>query len=352
MYSNPPSFSTLTHALTEVVTSSSTSFSSPQRRDVHSPWACTAAMGHGAAAQPPLWSESFTSSLSTTSRPEALSALVPRSTLEPGTRLPAHDFRSHTVWGAFLSPTASPQTVEPGNPWSPAASTLSPYSAPSVPWPAIVAESREIPELAFCPPTYGPQPSPPRSVPVVRRSSLFALDPRMSSGLAKRRRQTTAGVVSANLDAMVKPEPPSEDAGLSLAASLLDSSVPSPSSPSSTTYGEGGGASWIPSCLEDLLPPPVPAEVPLRACNATPAMRRMMGVFRLDPFAMHDGVHAASRPGVQDTAGTRLRDVSVCWNGEHAGPLRGESVLVEFQVRLVSFLALDRLLRSTTVRSR
>ncbi|EIN08595.1 hypothetical protein PUNSTDRAFT_126554 [Punctularia strigosozonata HHB-11173 SS5] len=40
------------------------------------------------------------------------------------------------------------------------------------------------------------------------------------------------------------------------------------------------------------------SDFPLRATQASPAMRKMMGGFRLDPFAMHDGIHSASRlPG-------------------------------------------------------
>jgi hypothetical protein len=98
---------------------------------------------------------------------------------------------------------------------------------------------------------------------------------------------------------------------------------------------------WYPSSLADLQPAAAPKCVPLRITGASADMRRQMGVFRLDPFAMHDGVHAAvKRPpspnedsgGLTAPSALRLRDQAICWNGEHAGPLKEPSVLVEFQV--------------------
>jgi hypothetical protein len=70
--------------------------------------------------------------------------------------------------------------------------------------------------------------------------------------------------------------------------------------------------------LEHSLAPPT--EVPLRATQASKEMRKMMGVFRLNPFTMHNaggrGAHAPS------------------WNGEDAGPLSEEPQLYEFQLIL------------------
>jgi hypothetical protein len=63
-----------------------------------------------------------------------------------------------------------------------------------------------------------------------------------------------------------------------------------------------------------------PTEVPLRATQASEEMRKMMGVFRLNPFAMHN----AGGRGI--TAPT--------WDGEEAGPLTEEPQLHEFQVEL------------------
>ena len=66
-------------------------------------------------------------------------------------------------------------------------------------------------------------------------------------------------------------------------------------------------------------------------------MRAMMGVFRLDPFAVHDGLHSALRAGSGFShfmqvmpSGTQL-----CWDGVPAGPLRARGTLLEFQVRML-----------------
>lgn len=61
-------------------------------------------------------------------------------------------------------------------------------------------------------------------------------------------------------------------------------------------------------------------EVPLRATQASKEMRRMMGVFRLDPFTMHNAV--------------RDPTANLNWNGEPIGPLREEPVMLEFQLQI------------------
>jgi hypothetical protein len=63
-----------------------------------------------------------------------------------------------------------------------------------------------------------------------------------------------------------------------------------------------------------------PTEVPLRATQASKEMRKMMGVFRLNPFAMHSG------------AGRGV--VSSSWYGGEARPLDEEPVTFEFQLEL------------------
>lgn len=63
-----------------------------------------------------------------------------------------------------------------------------------------------------------------------------------------------------------------------------------------------------------------PTEVPLRATQASEEMRKMMGVFRLNPFTMHNA----------DGRGTN----ALSWSGEEAGPLTEEPQLHEFQVKL------------------
>lgn len=61
-----------------------------------------------------------------------------------------------------------------------------------------------------------------------------------------------------------------------------------------------------------------PTEVPLRATQASKEMRKMMGVFRLNPFTMHhDGGRGISSP---------------TWNGEEVGPLDEEPRLFEYQL--------------------
>ena len=61
-----------------------------------------------------------------------------------------------------------------------------------------------------------------------------------------------------------------------------------------------------------------PTEVPLRATQAPPEMRSMMGVFRLNPFAMHSG----EGRGI----------VAPTWCGEEAHPLDQEPIIFEFQI--------------------
>ncbi|KAJ7359623.1 hypothetical protein DFH08DRAFT_1038563, partial [Mycena albidolilacea] len=64
-----------------------------------------------------------------------------------------------------------------------------------------------------------------------------------------------------------------------------------------------------------------PTEVPLRATQASARMRRMMGVFRLNPFAMH------ARGG---------RGVLASWAGGEARPLDEAPQIFEFQLELAA----------------
>ncbi|KAF7351370.1 hypothetical protein MSAN_01568500 [Mycena sanguinolenta] len=73
------------------------------------------------------------------------------------------------------------------------------------------------------------------------------------------------------------------------------------------------------SALPQVLAPPT--EVPLRATQASADMRRMMGVFRLNPFAIH------ARGG---------RGVLAPWAGGEARPLDEEPRIFEFQLDLLS----------------
>lgn len=70
-----------------------------------------------------------------------------------------------------------------------------------------------------------------------------------------------------------------------------------------------------PPPFEHLVPP---TEVPLRATQASKEMRKLMGVFRLNPFSMH---HGGGR-GVS----------APLWNGEDAGPLEEPPSFIEYQL--------------------
>jgi hypothetical protein len=92
-----------------------------------------------------------------------------------------------------------------------------------------------------------------------------------------------------------------------------------------------------------------PAEVPLRATQASKEMRRMMGVFRLNPFAMH----SLSRGRDTDDSPDGSPTASVSWSGE-AGPLDQEPVMFEFQLHISGLDTEDDrpLLRSQDLSSR
>jgi hypothetical protein len=131
----------------------------------------------------------------------------------------------------------------------------------------------------------------------------------------------------------IKPDP---DGPESFAAEFDEPpSPPVSTSPAASCGTPPSPPSFVPTHASQLEAPPVQSEVPLRATGASPAMRRMMGVFRIDPFALHDGVHTAKRPGmVAALAEDENEDArELCWNGEEVGPLKDDSVVVEFQVR-------------------
>ena len=69
-----------------------------------------------------------------------------------------------------------------------------------------------------------------------------------------------------------------------------------------------------------------PTEVPLRATQASKEMRKMMGVFRLNPFAMHSGEGRGVMPAL--------------WCG--GGPLEEEPLVFEFQLDIVEDDSGDR----------
>ena len=87
-----------------------------------------------------------------------------------------------------------------------------------------------------------------------------------------------------------------------------------------------------------------PTEVPLRATQASKEMRRMMGVFRLNPFAMHslslggceDGEAIAKGKGGNGDVGHGLPiPGAASWCGGEARPLDEEPLIFEFQLDVV-----------------
>ncbi|RDX40767.1 hypothetical protein K466DRAFT_337755 [Polyporus arcularius HHB13444] len=106
-----------------------------------------------------------------------------------------------------------------------------------------------------------------------------------------------------------------------------DPSTPPPPSPSSThetppIKEEDAEGAFI---IEVSVPADQPTssampEVPLRATHAPPKMRKMMYSFRLENFAIHDGIRsAATQPGP---------------GGIEVGPLKQKPVMLEWQVEL------------------
>ncbi|KAH9946866.1 hypothetical protein B0H21DRAFT_822365 [Amylocystis lapponica] len=82
---------------------------------------------------------------------------------------------------------------------------------------------------------------------------------------------------------------------------------------------EGSFIFELPAAAVDPHCEPMP-EVPLRATQASKEMRRMMSAFRLDPFAMHNGIRSAA--------------VAAPPVGIEIGPLREEPVLIEWQLEI------------------
>jgi hypothetical protein len=113
-------------------------------------------------------------------------------------------------------------------------------------------------------------------------------------------------------------------------------SVPPPSSAASTTTVKmEPDDSENDRFIVDFATPPTPtaqgqrgcavapaAEVPLRATQAPKEMRKMMSVFRLNPFAMHDG---SGKGGVVSSA---------AWYAEEIGPLQHTPLVLEFQLEV------------------
>ena len=111
-------------------------------------------------------------------------------------------------------------------------------------------------------------------------------------------RQTTSPPASVSLHPSVKVEPEDPDGCFIMELSSMSPSL----------------ALSVSGSLKQTLAPPT--EVPLRATQASKEMRKMMGVFRLNPFAMHSGEGRGVMPAL--------------WCG--GGPLEEEPLIFEFQL--------------------
>ncbi|KAF9528360.1 hypothetical protein CPB83DRAFT_894398 [Crepidotus variabilis] len=143
---------------------------------------------------------------------------------------------------------------------------------------------------------------------------------------------TTVGVqtVSFGSSSPVKVEPDDRDGRFIMELTSYSSKRPS----SSRSTPSSPGTSALNAASEINSQPP-PAEVPLRATQAPKEMRRMMGVFRLNPFAMHSlSVVNDDDPldGSQETS-------AASWCGGEARPLEEEPIILEFQLNIAGLSA-------------
>jgi len=116
----------------------------------------------------------------------------------------------------------------------------------------------------------------------------------------------------------IEPDDPDSRFIMDLAAYPSQSTTSSRSSPETYGFNEP---------LQLSVPP---TEVPLRATQASKEMRCMMGVFRLNPFSMHN----LSRGGDGEDSALGSPTGSAAWCGE-AGPLEEEPVMLEFQLDII-----------------
>ncbi|KAJ7461724.1 hypothetical protein B0H11DRAFT_2055734 [Mycena galericulata] len=169
------------------------------------------------------------------------------------------------------------------NPWNAVNLTCQPeYNARSAPTHYPDAPRRSPPELLDALNVYTP--------PFTRPASRATVSDTHSTPYADANATSSESSASSPAPYPVKEEQPDDDGFI----------IDLPSAP-------------LPQCLAP------PTEVPLRATQASARMRRMMGVFRLNPFAMH--AHGG-------------RGVLAPWAGGEARPLDEEPRIFEFQLEL------------------
>ncbi|KAL4067032.1 hypothetical protein V8B97DRAFT_2009681 [Scleroderma yunnanense] len=264
--------------------------------------------------------------------------LADRRTFQPSERpsyssLYTHSSRSSEANHSSSLPSWNSQWIVPG--WSsPPSSSSIPYSSATCSGyrhPASIdhhgdyhqPSQRSIipssqPSLAAClsspsPPYSRHHPNHPRSInssfnsPWVAGGGLYAVDNTDASN-SELTPKCTSSATSPS------PRPPSSTTSSALSKRELQKSDQEDPVGSDCFVMEFSGSASA-QASSSLAPP---TEVPLRATQASKAMRRMMGVFRLNPFSMHDS-------SIQSTT---------TWTGEEAGPLEEEPQMFEFQLHV------------------
>jgi hypothetical protein len=223
------------------------------------------------------------------------------------------------TWQDASWPYTSPADAAAPTPYEHAHSPRSAHTLSSPPtWSAFLStvadEDAPAPACGFLPPLLSPTPS------QLSTGALFMLDDPYASTSAS---PASAPAPSESSGAGSGPQPlhgTADRAGSNRHPLLPWPASPAPSllafSPAPSENGESDDDDAV-------FPPEVPCEVPLGMVGAPRRMLRMMGVYRLDPFA---------------DRGAR-RGSGLCWDGKPPGPLRGEPIVVEFQVYVLNICA-------------
>ncbi|KAJ3503322.1 hypothetical protein NLJ89_g8487 [Agrocybe chaxingu] len=140
----------------------------------------------------------------------------------------------------------------------------------------------------------------------------------------------------------VKVEPEDQDGRFIMELSAFRSPSSGQGSSSTASTSSLTAVAYNSSLLSQALAPPT--EVPLRATQASKEMRRMMGVFRLNPFAMHSLSMGTNGDGDDHSGlGSPTSGAGAApWCGGEARPLEEEPVMFEFQLDIVGLDGVDQ----------
>ncbi|CAA7264268.1 unnamed protein product [Cyclocybe aegerita] len=139
----------------------------------------------------------------------------------------------------------------------------------------------------------------------------------------------------------VKVEPEDLDGRFIMELSAFRSPSSGQASSSTASTSSLTAVAYNSSLLSQALAPPT--EVPLRATQASKEMRRMMGVFRLNPFAMHSLSMGTNGDGDDyNGLGSPTSAGAAPWCGGEARPLEEEPVMLEFQLDIVGLDEVDQ----------